>query len=288
MTSISTTMSTNSEYKINKVAISGNGINKLYLDIEWEGDNYLDYYELRVLDRNKEYVDSCAFAAHNHRMVIKDYLLGIKHKELRSETFHIELGIPEYTDEGKELSWKVLASYEPIFVNIYHEYHMFHKNVLEIREPKRDSPRRKSEEYREAYLNACRVIVAGSRDFSEYDLMSRELDKLFNESKEFAGHDVKIISGMADGADSLAIRYADERKLTKILFPANWKRFSRVAGFLRNEDMLSVATHLVVFWDGKSSGTNHMIEIAKAKGIPVWGLKHPCIACFGDFQLERW
>jgi hypothetical protein len=118
--------------------------------------------------------------------------------------------------------------------------------------------------------------------------MSRELDRLFNESKEFAGHNVKIISGMADGADSLAIRYADERRLTKILFPANWKRFSRVAGFLRNEDMLSVATHLVVFWDGKSSDTNHMIEIAKAKGIPVWGLKHPCKACMGEFSLERW
>ena len=118
------------------------------------------------------------------------------------------------------MSWKVLASYEPIFVNIYHEYHMFHKNVLEIREPMKDSPRRKSEEYREAYLNACRVIVAGSRGFFEYDLMSRELDKLFNESKEFTGRNIKIILGMADGADSLAIRYADERKLTKILFPA--------------------------------------------------------------------
>ena len=281
-------MNTNSEYKINKVAISGNGINELYLDIEWEGDNYLDYYELRVLDRNKEYVESCAFAAHNHRMVIKDYLLGIKNKELRSETFHIELGIPEYTDEGKELSWKVLASYEPIFVDIYHESHILHKNVLEIRELKKDSPRRKSEEHREAYLNACRVIIAGSRGFFEYDLMSRELDKLFNGSKEFTGRNIKIISGMADGADSLAIRYADERKLTKILFPANWKRFSRVAGFLRNEDMLSVATHLVVFWDGKSSGTRHMIEIAKAKGIPIWGLKHPYASCFGDFRLERW
>lgn len=281
-------MSTNSEYKINKVAISGNGINELYLDIEWEGDNYLDYYELRVLDRNKEYMESCAFAAHNHRMVIKDYLLGIKNRELCSETFHVELGIPKYTDEGMESSWKVLASYEPIFVNIYHEQHLFRKNVLEIRETKKDSPRHKSEEHREAYLNAYRVIVAGSRGFFEYDLMSRELDKLFNESKEFAGSDVKIISGMADGADSLAIRYADERKLTKILFPANWKRFSRVAGFLRNEDMLSVATHLVVFWDGKSSGTRHMIEIAKAKGIPVWGLKHPCASCFGDFRLERW
>ncbi|MBR5493353.1 MAG: DUF2493 domain-containing protein [Alistipes sp.] len=221
-------------------------------------------------------------------MVIKDYLLGLKHKELRSETFYVELGIPEYNNEGKELSWKVLASYEPIFVNIYYEQHIFRKNVLEIREPKKDSPRRKSEEHREAYLNTYRVIVAGSRGFFDYDLMSRELDKLFNESKEFAGNDVKIISGMADGADSLAIRYADERKLTKILFPANWKRFSRVAGFLRNEDMLSVATHLVVFWDGKSSGTHHMIEIAKAKSIPIWGQKYSDVSYRENACLERW
>ena len=145
-----------------------------------------------------------------------------------------------------------------------------------------------SELYRESYLNSYRVIVAGSRGFFDYDLMCRELDELFWVSSEFDDGDIKIISGMADGADSLAIRYADERKLTKILFPANWNKYHRVAGFLRNEDMLSVATHLVVFWDGKSSGTNHMIVIAKAKGIPVWGLKNPCIACFGDFQLERW
>lgn len=38
----------------------------------------------------------------------------------------------------------------------------------------------------------------------------------------------------------------------------------------RRCDMLSIATHLVAFWDGKSSGTKHMIEIAQAKGIPVW------------------
>lgn len=145
-----------------------------------------------------------------------------------------------------------------------------------------------SELYRESYLNSYRVIVAGSRGFFDYDLMRRELDELFWVSSEFDDGDIKIISGMADGADSLAIRYADERKLTKILFPANWNKYHRVAGFLRNEDMLSVATHLVVFWDGKSSGTRHMIEIAKAKGIPVWGLKHPCTSCFGDFRLERW
>jgi hypothetical protein len=100
--------------------------------------------------------------------------------------------------------------------------------------------------------------------------LEQELDKLFKENDEFVSKEIKIISGMALGADALAIDYADKHKLTKTLFPANWKRYPRIAGFLRNEDMLSVATHLVAFWDGKSSGTRHMIEIAKGKGIPVW------------------
>ena len=78
-----------------------------------------------------------------------------------------------------------------------------------------------SELYRETYLNSYRIIVTGSCKFIDYDFMSRELDKLFWLSPEFCDNDIKIISGMADGADTLAIRYADEHKLTKILFPAN-------------------------------------------------------------------
>ena len=280
-------MSTNGEYIIKNVAISTNGVDELYLDVEWEGDDTIEFYELRILDKHKEYVESCAYVAHNHRVVIKEYHLGVKHKEVHPETFHIELGVPIYDDEGKEINWKVLADYKPIIVDIYHEAHILKKNVMEIRGPKENSPRLKSEQHRTSYLNGYRVIVAGSRGFFDYELMCRELDKLFNESRMFAGREIKIISGMADGADSLAIRYADERKLTKILFPANWKKYSRVAGFLRNEAMLSVATHLVAFWDGKSSGTRHMIEIAQAKGIPVWIVKHPCIATLEHFCLER-
>lgn len=75
---------------------------------------------------------------------------------------------------------------------------------------------------------------------------------------------------MAEGADTLALRYADERKMTKILFPANWKYHHRIAGFLRNEDMLPIATHLIAFWNGQSHGTKHIISIARKKGIPVW------------------
>lgn len=120
------------------------------------------------------------------------------------------------------------------------------------------------------YLLSHLVIIAGGRDFEDYEYMCEKLNDLFYNSTYFKMGDVKIISGMAKGADTLAIRYADEHKLTKILFPANWKLYPRTAGFLRNEDMLSIATHLIAFWDGKSSGTKHMIDIAQAKDIPVW------------------
>ena len=98
--------------------------------------------------------------------------------------------------------------------------------------------------------------------------MKESLGHLFAQEDFCGDSDIKIISGMADGADTLAIRFADEFELTKILFPANWKLHHRMAGFLRNEDMMEIATHLVAFWDGKSKGTQHIIELAKNKGIP--------------------
>ena len=127
-----------------------------------------------------------------------------------------------------------------------------------------------SEKYLNDYQEASRVIIAGGRDFDDYEYMSTKLNELFKVQNVFNNKAIKIISGMAKGADTLGIRYADEHKLTKILFPANWTGYHRIAGFLRNNDMLSIATHLIAFWNGKSNGTKHMIEIAQMKGIPVW------------------
>ena len=127
-----------------------------------------------------------------------------------------------------------------------------------------------SEKHLNDYQLASRVIIAGGRDFNDYEYMSTKLNELFKDQNVFNNKAIKVISGMAKGTDTLAIRYADEHKLTKILFPANWKEYPRIAGFLRNNDMLSIATHLIAFWNGESSGTKHMIEIAQMKGIPVW------------------
>ena len=124
---------------------------------------------------------------------------------------------------------------------------------------------------KENHRNAYKVIVAGGRDFHDYSFMQEKLDELFWLSDIFDDqYPIQIVSGMAEGADLLAVRYADEHEMTKILFPANWKEHHRMAGILRNENMLAIATHLIAFWNGQSRDTKHMIEIAREKGIPVW------------------
>ncbi len=109
-----------------------------------------------------------------------------------------------------------------------------------------------------------KVIITGDEGFYDYDLMADALDKYFKNIPM-----ATIISGMADGADTLAVHYANTNKMTKILFPSNGERHSQLAGHLRNEEMFTIATHLVAFWNGKSQDTKHMIETAKAKGVPV-------------------
>lgn len=121
-----------------------------------------------------------------------------------------------------------------------------------------------------SYINSYKVIVAGGRDFADYAYLKEKLDEVLGSLGDLDSHLIEIISGMAKGGDTLGIRYAEEHKLTMVLYPANWKKYPRMAGILRNMNMLVTATHLVAFWDGKSHGTKHMIEIAKAKGIPVW------------------
>ena len=52
-------------------------------------------------------------------------------------------------------------------------------------------------------------------------------------------------------------------------FPAKWSEKGKSAGYLRNVEMAQYANALIAFWDGKSKGTRHMIEIAKERGLSV-------------------
>lgn len=110
-----------------------------------------------------------------------------------------------------------------------------------------------------------KVIVAGGRDFSDYDLMCEKLDFYL---KNQAGN-VAIVCGEVRDADSLGKRYANERGYAVLSFPADWDKYGKSAGMRRNKAMAEAADVLVAFWDGKSRGTGNMINTMKKLGKPV-------------------
>lgn len=110
-----------------------------------------------------------------------------------------------------------------------------------------------------------RVIIAGGRDFSDYDLLTKTMNHLLSNIKD----DITVVCGKARGADTLGEQYAKERGFSVRYFPADWDRYGKSAGYRRNTEMAENADALVAFWDGKSLGTRHMIEIAKSRGLKV-------------------
>lgn len=112
-----------------------------------------------------------------------------------------------------------------------------------------------------------KVIVAGSRGFNDYRLLRENCNSALREKKKT--HNIIIVSGHAKGADAFGEKYAKDEGFDLEIFPADWKKFGKAAGFRRNEQMAEFADALIAFWDGKSHGTKHMIDIATEKGIKV-------------------
>ncbi|WP_338733464.1 DUF2493 domain-containing protein [Mangrovimonas cancribranchiae] len=109
-----------------------------------------------------------------------------------------------------------------------------------------------------------RVLIAGSRTYANYENLKRVCDLQLRQLDE-----VEIISGGARGADRLAIRYAEENQLKLTIVKPDWKTFGKAAGFVRNAAMIEFADLVIVFWDGKSTGTKHAIALARLRKIKV-------------------
>ena len=87
---------------------------------------------------------------------------------------------------------------------------------------------------------------------------------------------IEIICGMCRGADTLGERFAKENGYPIKYFPADWNKYGKAAGVIRNEEMAKYAAEyededdegiLVAFWDGKSRGTKNMIDNAEKYGL---------------------
>lgn len=110
-----------------------------------------------------------------------------------------------------------------------------------------------------------KVIIAGGRNFNDYQLLKSTMDKLLSNIKD----KIVIICGQARGADTLGEIYAKEKDYEVNYYPANWDFYGKSAGYIRNEEMAKNSDALVAFWDGKSRGTKHMIETAKKYNLKI-------------------
>jgi hypothetical protein len=109
-----------------------------------------------------------------------------------------------------------------------------------------------------------KIIIAGGRNFRDYNKLRESCDNILVNQKE-----VEIVSGTAVGADTLGERYAQEKDYEVKKFPAQWDLYGNSAGYKRNQQMAEYADGLIAFWDGKSKGTKHMIDIANKMGLKV-------------------
>jgi hypothetical protein len=107
-----------------------------------------------------------------------------------------------------------------------------------------------------------RVLVCGDRDFLDGDRMAFILN---------AYPITELIEGEARGADTQARLYAERRRIPLLKFPADWKRYGRMAGPIRNKQMLDEGKPelVIAFLAPHSKGTRDMIDQAERANIPV-------------------
>lgn len=103
-----------------------------------------------------------------------------------------------------------------------------------------------------------KLLVAGSRSIREYDL-----------EKHVPVETTTIITGGSDGIDKLAEKYADKKRLSKIILRPQYDIYGRCAPLKRNEEMVELCDMALIIWDGCSKGTKYTIDYAEKIGKKV-------------------
>ena len=106
-----------------------------------------------------------------------------------------------------------------------------------------------------------KLAIIGSRTFNNYDLLVSILE-------QYKSKITLVVSGAAKGADSLGERWAIKNNIKTLIFPADWEKYGKRAGFIRNEDIIKNCDCVIAFWDGISKGTTHSLSLCEKYNKP--------------------
>lgn len=108
-----------------------------------------------------------------------------------------------------------------------------------------------------------KVIIAGPRDIDDYEAVLTAI--------EASGFTItEVVSGCANGIDTLGEHWAKANGIPVKPFPANWDEHGMDAGPIRNQEMVDYVSPegaAIFIWNGYSTGTWDCIKRAKKAGI---------------------
>ncbi len=108
-----------------------------------------------------------------------------------------------------------------------------------------------------------KTIIAGSREITDYKIVKKAIKK--------SGFKItEVVSGKARGVDTLGEKWAKEHNIPIKKFPADWEKYGRSAGPIRNQEMAKYADALIAIPLPEGKGTQHMIKTARKDGIKVF------------------
>jgi len=110
-----------------------------------------------------------------------------------------------------------------------------------------------------------KIALTGGLDFNDYHLIWAKLDQVHAKHPDM----VLLHGGSPKGAERIAAKWADTRKVPQIAFKPAWTKHAKAAPFKRNDAMLDVLPIGILVFPGTGIQAN-LADKAKKLGIPVW------------------
>jgi hypothetical protein len=110
-----------------------------------------------------------------------------------------------------------------------------------------------------------KIAFTGGLDFNDHRLIWDKLDRVHAKHPDM----VLLHGGSPKGAELIAAKWADHRKVPQIAFKPDWTKHAKAAPFKRNDQMLDVLPIGVMVFPGTGIQEN-LGDKAKKFGIPVW------------------